>query len=243
MYYCKELLSKSVLSLYEGELIGSVDKLYFDKKMKKLIELEIIDNEGVKLILPAKNIYHIGKNAITIKNNQAVTLKVEESGLLPLTFGNKAYSIKGEYLGLISEVSVNEKFLTEKISLDSELTFEVTSIATSGKNTIIFYDKEKINLEKFVPIKSPKFFKKRETVTAEILPLEPKDEAVPVNAVPVDKPANEQNPDFLLGRICVKDIYNFNNELIIKSNSLITKKNLKEIKRYGKLRELMIYTR
>ena len=29
-----ELLNKSVLSLYEGELIGIVDKLYFDKKLK-----------------------------------------------------------------------------------------------------------------------------------------------------------------------------------------------------------------
>ena len=29
--YCKEFNSFSVLSLYEGELLGKVDKLYFDK--------------------------------------------------------------------------------------------------------------------------------------------------------------------------------------------------------------------
>ena len=31
MYNCKELNSLPVLSLYEGELIGKINKLYFDK--------------------------------------------------------------------------------------------------------------------------------------------------------------------------------------------------------------------
>ena len=50
-----------------------------------------------------------------------------------------------------------------------------------------------------------------------------------------------QNADFLIGRICTKDIFNFNNELLIKEHAVINKKNLKEINKYGKLRELMLY--
>ncbi|MBR4998634.1 MAG: PRC-barrel domain-containing protein, partial [Clostridia bacterium] len=73
--YCKDLLNLSVLSLYEGELLGKVDKLFFDKKLKKLLEIEIIGQEGIRLSLPSKNIYNVGKNAITIKNNQMVTTK------------------------------------------------------------------------------------------------------------------------------------------------------------------------
>ena len=91
MYYCKDLLSLSVLSLYEGELIGVVDKLYFDKKLKKLISLEILNADGVKLILNAKNIYHIGKNAITVKNNQAISIKVEDIDLYPCPIGAKVF--------------------------------------------------------------------------------------------------------------------------------------------------------
>ena len=67
MYYCNDLLSLSVLSLYEGELIGVVDKLYFDKKLKKLVEIELVREDGGKMILPTKNVYKVGKNAITIK--------------------------------------------------------------------------------------------------------------------------------------------------------------------------------
>jgi len=65
--YCKDLNSFPVLSLFEGELIGKVDKLYFDKKLKKLIEIELIGEDCSKLVLPTKNIYHVGKNAITVK--------------------------------------------------------------------------------------------------------------------------------------------------------------------------------
>ena len=42
MYNCKDIQSLNVLSLYEGELLGVVDKLFFDKNFKKLVELEII---------------------------------------------------------------------------------------------------------------------------------------------------------------------------------------------------------
>ena len=54
---------------------------------------------------------------------------------------------------------------------------------------------------------------------------------------------NVQNADFLLGRVCTKDIFNFNNEILIKAHAVITKKNLKEINKFGKLRELMLYSK
>ena len=41
----------------------------------------------------------------------------------------------------------------------------------------------------------------------------------------------------------IKDIFNFNNELLIKAHSVINKKNLKEINKFGKLRELMLYSK
>lgn len=244
MYYCNEFLSLNVLSLYEGELIGIVDKLYFDKKMKKLIQLELIGENDTRLILPTKNIYHIGKNAITVRNNQAVSLKVEDSEYYLCPIGSKAYTIKGEYLGIIRELSLNDKFLTEKFSLDNNQTLNVKALASFGKNTVIFYDEtDKINVSKFVPNKSPKIFKSEKIQIANIMPVEEKKEEKPINAVPVEenKKPSVQNSDFLLGRICTKDIFNFNNELLIKAHAVVNKKNLKEINKYGKLRELMLF--
>lgn len=259
MYYLSELKNLSVLSLFEGELLGVVDKLYFDKKLRKLIELELIGENDTRLLLPTKNIYHIGKNAITVKNNQAVSLKVEESELNPAPLDFKAYSIKGEYLGVIKEMNLTDKFLTEKFALDNNSTLEIKGLASSGKNTIIFYDQtSKVNVAKFVPVKTPKIFKSKRGVTAKVLPIETdfnfKNEnqttqvdsvnlSEPKNAVVIEKPKENQNAEFLLGRVCSKDIFNFNNELLIKAHSVVNKKNLKEINKYGKLRELMLYTK
>lgn len=241
MYYCNEFLSLNVLSLYEGELIGVVDKLYFDKKMKKLIQLELIGENDTRLILPTKNIYHIGKNAITVKNNQAISLKVEECEYYLCPINSKAYTIKGEYLGIVREICVNERFLTEKFALDNNQTIGVKSLASFGKNTIIFYEEnDKINVNKFIPTKTPKFFKSEKIQPAQILPVENEGKKNAVLLEDIKKPTI-QNADFLIGRICTKDIFNFNNELLIKEHAVINKKNLKEINKYGKLRELMLY--
>jgi len=120
MYSCNDFNSLTVLSLYEGELLGIVDKLLFDKKLKKLVELELIGDDGVKLILPVKNIYHIGKNAITVRNNQAVNIKPETCELCTNPTDSKVYTIQGEFLGIIKEICFNEKFFTEKIELDKQ---------------------------------------------------------------------------------------------------------------------------
>lgn len=240
MYYCKEIYSLSVLSLFEGELLGKVDKLYFDKKLKKLVEIEIVGEDGAKLVLPTKNIYHVGKNAITVKNNQAVILKEVDCENCLAPINSKAYSINGEFLGVVQEISVDEKFSTEKISLDNDMVLNVDKLASCGRNTIIFHsNEEKINIKNFTPNKQPKTFKAKEVQMASTLPIEETSQ----NVVPVDivKSNNVQSSDFLVGRICTKDIFNFNNELLIKAQAVVTKKNLKEINKFGKLRELMLY--
>ncbi len=240
MYYCNEFFSLSVLSLYEGELLGKVDKLYFDKKLKKLIEIEILSVDGIRHILPTKHIYHIGKNAITVKNNQALTVKIENSQNTNCPIGSKAYSISGEFLGVIQEISLNDKYLTEKISLDTNKILEVNQVASCGKTTVIFCEQnKKVDIKKFTPIVAPAELKNDVIQTASILPSEP--EKKEENVI---KPSiKETNASFLIGRICTKDIFNFNNEILIKSHGIVNKKNLKEITKYGKLRELMLYTK
>lgn len=253
MYYCSDLLSRPVLSLYEGELIGTVDKLLFDRKLKKLLYLQLTNENDTCFLLPTKNIYNVGKNAITIKNNTAVSLKIEDDGLCLCPIGSKSFNIKGEFLGIVKEIILTEKFVTEKISFENNLVLDSNMIASSGKNTVIFYDKSsRIDVNKFVPNKMPKIFKTKQPEVASILPVKNKllktenqniqDDAKNINAVPIEAMATKiQSSDFLLGKICTKDIFNFNNELLIKANAVINKKNLKEINRFGKLRELMLY--
>ena len=239
MYYCKNLQTLTILSLFEGEIIGKVNKLYFDKNLKKLCEIEIVSEEGVRMFLPAKNIYNVGKNALTIKNNQAVFLKNINELDLVAPVGSKAYSIGGEFLGVVDEICLTSKFATEKILLDNGALLDIKFIASCGKSTIVFNTQnERFNLKNFMPEKQPKEFKQETVEIANVLPVEKEDEIEEI-----EEKKNVQNSDFLLGRICLKDITNFNNEILIKANSIINKKNLKEINKYGKLKELMIYSK
>lgn len=241
MYYCKDFKSLSVLSLYEGELLGVVDKLFFDKKLKKLCEIEIVGCEGVKLSLPTKNIYNVGKNAITVKNNQAVVLKESEQNFCVAPIGSKVYTINGEYLGSVQEITLNEKFSTQKISIDNGATLDIKDLATCGKNTLIFYNETtKTNVKQFTP-KQPKLFKRTNVQIARTQPIEESNKE-PLVKVEVKAPIS-QDSNFLIGRVCTKDIFNFNNELLIKAHSVVNKKNLKEINKFGKLRELMLFSK
>ena len=242
MFYCSDFNSLSVLSLFEGEMLGKVDKLYFDKKLKKLCEVELVGEDGAKLILPTKNIYHVGKNAITVKNNQAVKFKRAEQESCPAPISSKVYSITGEFLGVVQEMQFDEKFLTQKIALDNGEVLDLKNLASCGRNTVIFYNNDtKININNFMPDKQPKVFKEKNVQVAKTLPIEQKELKTP--AVETKQQPIIQNSEFLLGRVCTKDIFNFNNELLIKAHGVVNKKNLKEINKFGKLRELMLYSK
>lgn len=236
MFYCKDLNKLSILSLYEGELLGQANKLFFDKNLKKLIEVEIVNQDGAKFSLPTKNIYHVGTHAITVKNNQALTFSHDMDNLVVCPLGSKAYSINGEFLGIVEEITLTNKFLTEKIALDNNTILESSNLASCGKNSLIFNNgNKKISLKKFTPETTPKSLKKEPVQIAKIMPAEPQNtKTVPLSVEPT-------NPNFLLGRICEKDIVNFNNEPLIKAHTKVTKKNLKEITKYGKIRELMLF--
>ena len=239
MYCCNEFYALSILSLYEGELLGKVDKLYFDKKLKKLQGVGLIGEDGAVWFLPTKNIYRVGKNAVTVKNNQMINIVNEEEikDFASCPINSKVYSITGEYLGAVKDVSLTEKFVTQKLVLDNEKLLDISRLASCGKNTVVFYDdNNKMNVNKFF---ADKIEKEPSVETNKKIDNPP----VETVSVPLNIKPEIQNADFLIGRICIKNIYNFNNEILIKANAVINKKHLKEINKYGRLRELMLYTR
>ena len=124
--YLSELLQKPILSLYEGEILGNITNVYFDKTRKKIKSFEIMNDEEINYHLYPKFIYTIGKHAITIKNNQHLVLSLnmenESASILPINA--KVYSLQGEYLGVVKDdvASSCEEFKTytkEALGVDS----------------------------------------------------------------------------------------------------------------------------
>ena len=109
--YLSELLQKPLLCLYEGELLGNINRVFFDKSKKKIKYFEILNDEEISYCLYPKFIYTLGKHAITIKNKQNLILSLNDNStnayILPINA--KVYSLQGEYLGIVKDYSITEK--------------------------------------------------------------------------------------------------------------------------------------
>ena len=150
--YLSELLQKPILSLYEGELLGNIKQVFFDKTRKKIKIFELISDEEISYSLNPKSIYTIGKHAITIKNKQHLTLSLNENkdSQTPLPFNVKVFTLQGEFLGLVKDYAVNDKFEIENIILDNQQLINICDIASCSNNSVItYYSGEHINIKTF----------------------------------------------------------------------------------------------
>jgi len=238
------IISLPVLSLYEGELIGQITKLYFDKKLKKLEYVTVSCEGDLNYILSTKNIYKLGKNAVTIKNTSCLTLDFEFdfANFLATAIDSKTYTIQGEYLGKINEITIDEKFKVVDIILDNDKILDCKQLASCGKNTIIVYDNStKISVSRFKSSFAPKILKKHSETKVETLPIEPIIEEINQEITLPTTASN--NPNFIVGRIATKDILLDDKKVLIKQFSTITEKIVKLATYHNKLKELMLFSR
>lgn len=232
--YLSELLQKPILSLYEGELLGNIDKVFFDKSKRKITALEILNEEGLSYCLHPKHIYTLGKNAITIKNKQNLTLSLNEDtstkNILPMNV--KVYSLQGEYLGVVQDYSLNEKFDLENIILDNQKLIPISEIAScSSTSMVVYYYDEHINIKAF---RYKIQHKQAENNKVKVLPK---------LFTSFNKIATSQKTNFIVGRICTKDILDNQRNVIIKQNSTITEQTIALASGKNKLQELIKYSK
>ncbi len=245
----RDLLSRPVLSLYEGEMLGTVCGVMLDKKLKSMSCIEFVTDDDMHYVVLAKNIYHVGKNAITIKNNDFAELR---DNLEPLPYasdptGSKVYSITGELLGVIQSVELGTKYEVTKITLENGAEVDLSRLANCSKNTVLVYDEHTtVNVNKF-KLPKPKFFKSRKDQNVSTLPVMSEPEPVAQPAVEVYTPnislpnKSVTNSSFIIGRRVTKEIFGLNSDIIIKKNTKITQNTINTATKFGKLKELMMY--
>ena len=234
--YLSELLQKPLLCLYEGELLGNINKVFFDKSKKKIKSFEIINDEDISYYLYPKHIYTIGKHATTIKNKQNLVLALnEENDKQVLPINVKVYSLQGEYLGIVKDYSLTDKYAIESLILDNQQLININDMASFSLNSIVVYcTEEHININSFrYRIQN----KNIQTSKVKVLPkLFSSFNKIAPN--PTDKKQN-----FILGRICTKDIVDNQQNIIIKQNSTITEQTLALASNKNKLQELIKYSK
>lgn len=234
--YLNELLQKPILSLYEGELLGNINNVYFDKVKKKITCFELVNDEDISYCLLPKSIYTIGKHAITIKNKQALTISLNEptETYLALPIGVKVYSLQGEYIGMVNDYSLTSKYELENIILDNQTLINVSNMAScSATSIVVYYTEPHVNIQAF---RYRIQHKQDKPAKVKVLPKL----FSSFNKIAVNSPKKE---NFMLGRLCAKDIYDNDHNIIVKQNSTITNQTLALASSKNKLQELMKYSK
>ena len=235
--YLSELFQKPILSLYEGEILGSVNRVYFNKSKSKITYFEVLGDEDLSYCLQPKYIYTIGKHATTIKNKQNLILSLNftDEGCLTLPINVKVYSLQGEYLGMVTDYMLNEKFELETLILDNQNQINFSEIASVGSNSVVvYYDQKHVNINSFRYRIKPK--SSNET-KVKVLPKL----FSSFNKIATSSPDKKEN--FLVGRICTKDIFDNQENIIIKQNSTITSQTLALASSKNKLHDLIKYSK
>lgn len=235
--FLSELLQKPILSLYEGEILGSINKVYLNKSKNKITCFEVIDEEDLNYCLQPKSIYTIGKHATTIKNKQNLILSLNliDENYLTLPLNVKVYSLQGEYLGIVKDYIISEKFELQKLILDNQNEINFTETASIGSNSIVvYYDQKHVNINSFRYRIKPKT---NPDTKVKVLPKI----FSSFNKIIASSPDKKEN--FLVGRICTKDIFDNHQNIIIKQNSTITDQTLAIASSKNKLHDLIKYSK
>ena len=241
-----DILSKPVISLYDGTNEGFIINACFNKNLQRLKYLivagqEKTDEEEI-YILDVSNIYKIGKDAIVIKNNVSLELLSNYEGVISINnpINSIAYTTNGESLGPVKDVSLNNELNLVEYKLSGS-NIPSTRLASFSENTILFQtDIETVNIKKYKPTFKKPIKESNQSVKILALPKVEENKKYKLQEATIQRLTG--NTSLLLGRKLTKQIQSQNGELIAKKDSRITPKTIASATNHQKLRELALYS-
>ena len=255
MNLISEIISKKVLNLYSGKIEGVIVDAFFDDKYKKIKYFKMFDETDEEYEILSTKIYAIS-DSIVIRNSQAIIPiinQIEINSNNPLNLD--VYSITGNYLGKLTDIELDEK-LNTKLFKTTISSFSPNQIVNVKESIIVNRTDKQVSISNFKPKTNilntpiPPTSNEKVTIMAPQIEsiVDEKNQTQTNNSnFKIDStPAPQKvfgNTDFLLGRKSLKTIYSLNNDLLIKQDTIITKKHVELAKRFGKLAELTIYSK
>lgn len=246
MIYLTDVISKSVVSLSEGKILGTVENAVFNNKPDKLTHLAVFDEnlEDRLIYIPVNHIINASNNAVIVKSfNYAENINISENS--PLR--SFIYLHDGTAAGIVEDIVLNEKFEIVHLRDNNNNFINIKNIISFSNNVLVVcYDNELTQkLKKIKPAKKSGQKKQIITETAERStnkPQENKDidilpqtdsSGIPAYFRKIVPPFN-----YLIGRKTTAIIYDKNKELISDINSVITANVVDRCRRTGNLMAL-----
>lgn len=257
-------LSKTIISIYEASVVGTIVSANFDKKMRRVCSLITVEDKDdyKEYIVPINRIV-TQDNAITIKNFNSVKPYQKSNIYVKCPINLPVYTSNGEYKGIVKDVSFNENTYEVIDLILNKGNIPANEIASVSESLVI------IKGEGFTKLQPPRKRRPNNRLKAEkniielqpikteqIDVIEPEEEDVNYLETQDYEPTSIINDwssnipariisdySFLLGRYVLADVYSTTGELIIPANSKITEKIVDIARRHGKLVELTVGSR
>lgn len=238
-----DILSKPVISLYNGTNEGVVLSACFSEDLKKLnyfIVVSSTDNEDDELVLSSKEVYKFGNDAIMIKNNSCLELRTNFDGVcFNNPINSMAYDMDGNLLGKVTSVSLDEQLSIDEFIVGDKF-YKRSQLVSFSFDTLVFKNMDvKVSLSKFRP--NTTFISGKVDTPVKIMQIGTiKQETDGYDRNQISRLT--LNANLLLGRKTTKNILARNGELIAKSGLTISSKIITMARTHQKLRELAIYS-
>lgn len=191
-----EYLGKPVLSLYESVTEGIVSNVVFDKNLRKLKFIVLFnDNEfQEERVINVNDIYSYGENAIIIKNNACLELRYSILDETSNPINNHAYTTLGKFLGIVSDVEIDEKNNVVQVDLSSGESIDISKVVTSGRDAMFIQDEE--NLVKLSNFKKKNIInnKQNKEIKVQIMPTTAETLTTTESTAETDSPEQDIQP-------------------------------------------------
>lgn len=260
MFKTSQIISKPVVSLYEGQSLGTIKNFVYDKKTSKIKGFFVFDDEseiGEHFIQTSK-IYSIGENAIIVKNLDALSSTFFENHSEEDVINKKAMGVSGEDFGNIVDVVFDEKFLVSNFETSNCVSIPSNKLLSVGKD-VVFFGEKSINISNFKPktkisVSNLPEIKVSILNTSASVPIISNnfneanfvggkkiegvfDESFKRNEISFPKKILS-NPKSVIGKHANKTIYGLNGEVVVRDMQIITDKIYQKAQKHQKLFEL-----
>jgi len=155
-----ELVSKPVISLYEGRTEGTIKNVIFNKALKSIKWLVLFDDKDMleQKYISVKEIFNIGDTAVVIKNNQNIIpniAQVDAKQNNPINCS--VYTVTGDFINTVCDVILDDNFNTLSLELKNGTQIEKEKLVVTGQDAIILQDENNpVHINSFRQKKVPK---------------------------------------------------------------------------------------
>lgn len=154
MYNLSELISKPVIDISDGRVIGTLENAVFSKKLSKVRYLVIFnENREDKIYLPSSYILNAHRQAIMAKSSPP---EIENAPADNSPLKAEVYLHDGLMTDVVTDIILSQAFAVEKLSLQSGADLDIDDILSFSTDTVIVcYDKTAAASIKRTRIKKP----------------------------------------------------------------------------------------